>query len=98
MVVIRGVNVHAGAVEGIVQRYPSVAEYRVEVSTRNALHEISVCIEPAADCADSESLRDNIQTALRVAFNLRVPVVLAQPGSLPRFEMKARRWVRVDRE
>jgi phenylacetate-CoA ligase len=33
-----------------------------------------------------------VQEALHGVFNLRVPVALAPAGSLPRFEMKARRW------
>jgi hypothetical protein len=32
--------------------------------------------------------------ALRTAFNLRVPVALVPSGTLPRFELKAKRWVR----
>ena len=31
---------------------------------------------------------------LQTAFNLRIPVTIAAPGALPRFEMKAKRWVR----
>jgi phenylacetate-CoA ligase len=94
MVVIRGVNVHATAVEGIVSRFCDVAEYRVEVSTAHALHEIALVMEPSTACADVDSLRHEIESALRIAFNLRVPVEIAPEGSLPRFEMKARRWIR----
>ena len=32
-----------------------------------------------------------IQEELRIALNLRVPVEAVEPGSLPRFELKARR-------
>ena len=32
-----------------------------------------------------------IQEELRIALNLRIPVEAVQPGSLPRFELKARR-------
>lgn len=94
MVVIRGVNVHATAVEGVVSRFPQVAEYRVEVSTISALHEITLTVEPAPDCPSAELLRDEIESALRVAFNLRVPVEIVAEGSLPRFEMKAKRWIK----
>jgi phenylacetate-CoA ligase len=96
MVVIRGVNVHASAVEGVVRRFADVAEYRVQVCTREALHEVDLILEPSSECSDSEALKEDVESALRVAFNLRVPVRLAPAGSLPRFEMKARRWVRRD--
>jgi phenylacetate-CoA ligase len=98
MVVIRGVNLHATAVEQIVRGFEQVAEYRVEVSTAQALPEITIRLEPAADCADAAALAQEIETALRTAFNLRVPVALAPSGTLPRFELKARRWVQRDRE
>lgn len=94
MVVIRGVNVHATAVEGIVSRFAQVAEYRVEVSTEHALHQISLVVEPLPDCPSVPALKEEIESALRVAFNLRVPVEIAPEGSLPRFEMKARRWMK----
>ena len=35
-----------------------------------------------------------MEVALKEAFSLRIPVKRAEPNSLPRFEMKARRWVR----
>jgi phenylacetate-CoA ligase len=94
MVVIRGVNVHATAVEGVLSRFTQVAEYRVEVSTEHALHEIAVVAEPAAGCRSVPALKEELESALRVAFNLRVPVEIAPEGSLSRFEMKARRWIK----
>jgi len=94
--VIRGVNVHASAIEGIVSGFAQVAEYRVDLSTQHALHEIALTVEPSPSCPNVDSLKNEIESALRVAFNLRVPVELAPAGSLPRFELKARRWVRRD--
>jgi phenylacetate-coenzyme A ligase PaaK-like adenylate-forming protein len=37
-----------------------------------------------------------LQKRFEQAMFLRVPVELAKPGSLPRFEMKAKRWVKRD--
>jgi phenylacetate-CoA ligase len=34
-----------------------------------------------------------LEQRLQTAFNLRIPVALAPAGTLPRFEMKAKRWV-----
>ncbi len=96
MVVVRGVNLHSTAVEQIVRSFDQVAEYRVEISVARSLPEITIQLEPALACNDSEGLALRIETDLRAAFNLRVPVVLVPPGSLPRFELKAKRWVRRD--
>jgi phenylacetate-CoA ligase len=97
MVVIRGVNLHPTAVEQIVRGFDQVAEYRVEISMAQALPEITLQLEPVPGCADAAALAQEIETALRTAFNLRVPVVLAPSGTLPRFELKAKRWVRGER-
>jgi phenylacetate-CoA ligase len=43
--------------------------------------------------ADSPAAASHLERALTNAFALRIPVTLATSGSLPRYEMKARRWV-----
>jgi phenylacetate-CoA ligase len=93
MIVVRGVNVYPSAVEEIIRRVGGVAEYQVRVSQRQALAELTVTVEP-----ESAGLAPGLAARLAAAFEsslaLRVPVVLAAPGSLPRFESKARRWTR----
>lgn len=93
MVVIRGVNLYPSAVEEILRRFPEVAEYRVEVRSEGVLSEVAVELEPGPDCAGADRLCRSVEAALRGAFNLRVPVSLVEPGALPRFELKAKRWV-----
>lgn len=95
MVVVRGVNLYPTAIEAVVRRFGQVAEYRVEIRTANALPEVTLLLEPRLDCGDPASLAAQVQEALRTTFNLRFPVSIAAPGSLPRFEMKARRWTRI---
>src|SRR5205814_5958269 len=91
--VVRGVNLYPSAVEEIIRRFPAVVEYRVTVYSEQALHEAAVQIEPLPDCADANGLAREVQLALRGALNLRVPVEPVPPQSLPRFELKAKRWV-----
>jgi phenylacetate-CoA ligase len=93
MVIVRGVNVYPGAVEEIVRSVNGIAEYQVTVTTRSALTELGLTIEPAPDCPDAKAVAQNLASALETALSLRVPVTLATPGSLPRFEMKASRWL-----
>lgn len=94
MVVVRGVNVYPGAVEEIIRRVGGVAEYQVCVSRARALSELTVTVEPLPDVA-AAGLAERLARAFESNLALRVPVALAAPGSLPRFESKARRWVRV---
>jgi phenylacetate-CoA ligase len=92
MVVVRGVNVHPSAVEAIVRKFDQVEEFRVRLTSDRSLIEMEMEIEPTAQCTDPGRLVSEIESALRSAFNLRIPVGTVEPGSLPRFEMKARRW------
>jgi phenylacetate-CoA ligase len=94
MVIVRGVNVHPTAVEEVLRGFSQIAEYQVQVDRSRSLMELKVHIEPLTGCAPAESvaLAGRVQRALHSVFNLRVPVELAPVGSLPRFEMKARRW------
>lgn len=96
MVIVRGVNVYPTAVEEILRRFPDVAEYQVHVTKPGALCELRIELEPADTCADVVGLGRNVRQALETALNLRIPVETVAPGSLPRYEMKAKRWRRVE--
>ncbi len=96
MIVVRGVNIYPGAVEEIIRATDSVAEYQVQVSTARALTELSLRIEPRPECADVAALVAGLEKKFQANFALRVPVSAVPPGTLPRFEMKAKRWVRND--
>ena len=90
MVVVRGVNLYPSAVEAVVRGVSEVQEYRVEVSRRGSLAEVALAIE----CASEDTPRQ-LEAALAAAFSLRIPVRRLEAGMLPRFELKARRWVKV---
>ena len=94
MLVVRGVNVYPGAIEQIVHSCGGVAEYRVEIDTSRALPELNIQVEPSTDCPDGATLAQRLETAMHTAFHLRVSVAIVPSGQLPRFEMKAQRWVR----
>ena len=94
MIIVRGVNVYPSAVEEIIRRFNDVAEYRVQVNGTAALVELQVELEPSELCPDASALVAQVQTALETSLHLRVPVEAVVPGSLPRFEMKAQRWIR----
>ena len=93
MLVVRGVNVYPGAVDNILRSFAAVTEYCVAIHNHRSLPELSVQVEPAEGYANDASLTHQLEAALTNAFTLRIPVSLVPQGSLPRFEMKARRWV-----
>src|SRR6185295_2029763 len=87
MIVVRGVNVYPSAVEEIVRGCGGVAEYRAQVNVKNSLAELSVVVEPQADCGDAAALARTLERAFESALALRVPISIAPAGSLPRWEM-----------
>jgi len=97
MVVVRGVNVYPALIEEIIRQRPDVVEYRVKLDCRCAMPELAIELELLADSAVSnpERICQQIEESLQALLNLRVPVSALPHGSLPRFEMKAQRWVRL---
>jgi phenylacetate-CoA ligase len=95
MVVVRGVNIYPGAIEEILRTCGGVAEYRVEIRTDRALPELSIQVEPLPGGESAASVERRLESALRNALALRISVSAVPPGKLPRFEMKAKRWVRL---
>lgn len=95
MVVVRGVNVYPSLVEEVLRREPDVTEYRVTVDYRQPMVELAIDFETAPHCADAPAVQARLQEAFQTALNLRIPLQACSPGALPRFEMKARRWVKL---
>lgn len=93
MVVVRGVNLYPSGVEKIVRTFADVSEYRVEVQQDRGMTELTLRVEPTAGCTDATALAAKVATALETAFALRFPVHPVPTGSLPRFELKAKRWI-----
>ena len=63
----------------------------MRISRDDALVEMSVEVEP--DDEDDNGLPNRLAKAFQESLALRVPVKIVEPGSLPRFELKANRWL-----
>ena len=85
MLIVRGVNVYPSALADVLHRFPGVAEYKVIVTREGAMDEIALQVEcPSAMISE-------IQEELHIALNLRIPIEAVALGTLPRFELKAKR-------
>lgn len=93
MIHLRGNNLYPSALEAVVRRFPEVAEYRIEIDDSRALTELRVEVEPF-EATQGTMLAERVERAIREELLFRAEVVAVAPGSLPRFEMKSRRWVR----
>ena len=89
MLIVRGINVFQSAIENIVRRFDGVAEFVVEVYREHEMDELEIRVEaPSANGAD---LARAIETEVHVDMGFRPRVKIAPAGTLPRFELKARR-------
>ncbi len=94
MLTIRGVNLYPGAVDNLIRGISEIVEYEVEVQRAAGLDELRIKVEIAQGAAFSE-IEEAIARAFRSNWNLRIGVAEAVPGSLPRYELKARRYKRL---
>ena len=88
--IVRGVNVYPSTIENIVREFPEVVEFAVDVYRRGALDEMEIRLE--SNTSECFALEDEVGKAIRKALGLRVTAKLVDHGSLPRFELKARRF------
>jgi phenylacetate-CoA ligase len=93
MVAVRGVNVYPAAIESVVRSFSAVVEFRTTVNRSGAMRAVLVEIEVGGADADRAATAVQLSHELREALGLTVPVHVVESGTLPRYEMKARRFV-----
>jgi phenylacetate-CoA ligase len=100
MLLIRGANIYPSAVETVLRRVEGIGtEFEIIVDRKGAMDEMSVRAELTEDAAKSMSAEKRAEVAayagseLKRELNVRVPVELLDPGTLPVTVFKARRVV-----
>ncbi len=90
VMIIRGVNVFPSAVENLVRRFPEVGEFAVDVYRRHELDDMEVRVEVAG--SDPDAAARAVEKEMRNGLGIRVIVKPVPHGTLPRFDLKARRF------
>jgi phenylacetate-CoA ligase len=77
----------------VLREFAEINEFRIEVSSSRSMEEMRVLIDAqaGADAALAQQVGDRLHDRLL----LRVPCEMVESGSLPRFELKAKRVVRL---
>lgn len=95
MVTIRGNNVYPSTIEAILREFDRIAEFRITVNTVRSMQHLRIEIEPVPETAETaEKLAVAVSEAIRNRLNFQAEIVPVAPGSLPRFELKGRRFIR----
>ena len=99
MLIIRGINVFPSQVEHALLGIPDVGDhFMIEVDRKGSLDDMLVKVELSKDAfsdkiKDLMRIRGHIEKVLRNSLNVQVTVELTEPGTLPRFEGKAKRVI-----
>jgi phenylacetate-CoA ligase len=99
MLVIRGINVFPSQIEHVLLKIPEVGnQFMVYIDRINHLDEMTVEVEINRDffsgeLTDLAKIQKKVGKELRDSLELRTTVRLVEPGSLPRFEGKAKRVI-----
>lgn len=95
MVTIRGVNVYPTAIENVIRQFSAVDEFQVTVTRVNEMRHLEVQIEVISG-TETEPVRSRVEHAIYHALSLRPTVTVAPPVTIAHFELKARRFRRLD--
>lgn len=93
MFFIRGNNVYPSQIDDIVRGLGGVAEYRLEVDARAAMTSLRIEIEPMP--GGDGTIARRLETAVQDRMHFKPMVSVVPEGTLPRFEMKASRVVKL---
>lgn len=95
MLIVRGVNIYPSAVENVIRELREIGEFEIRATQEREMAELLLRIE--VDAERPSEVVERLEQRVRATFSLRPTIELAEPGSLPRYEAKARRFRRRDR-
>lgn len=96
MLIVRGNNVFPSSIEAILREFREVAEFRIVVSRQREMNHVKLEVEPDPQIINDEGtpLGNRVAKAIKERLQFQAEVIIVPAGSLPRFEMKAKRLVR----
>ena len=90
---VRGVIVYPSRVEELVRQHPGVDEFRIIFRRVEGLDDLLVRLDPSPELTadDCRALVEDVGRALQLGLGIRTSVEVVAPGTLPRWDHKARR-------
>ena len=93
MMIVRGVNLYPSAIDNLIRELPAINEYEVIVRRVEGMDDLLIRLE-TSEGASFAAASSALLKSFRRQFGIRVSLEHAPPGSLPRYEFKARRFKR----
>jgi phenylacetate-CoA ligase len=90
VLIVRGVNVFPSAIENLIRRVKDIGEFAVDVHRRDELDDLEIRIEvPTGEPNEAAAA---VAKQIHMGLGIRAKVIPVETGSLPRFDLKARRF------
>ena len=96
MVKIRAVNVFPSTIEDVVRKFPEMgSEFQLILEKKGDLELVTVKAEPLPEVSqdDYPALKRKIEGAIVDALAIKIPVEFIPFGTIPRVDVKPKRWV-----
>lgn len=96
MVKIRAINIFSSTIEDIIRKFPEMGnEFQLVLEKKGELDLVTVKSEPnlEVDEKDYPVLKNKLEEAIKDSLAIKLPVEFVPFGTLPRFELKAQRWL-----
>jgi len=90
VIIIRGINVFPSVLENIIRESPDIGEFAVNIEKRGELDDLDIRIE--VNGSKTEETAASVVQRIRDSIGIRANVEVVEFGSLPRFDLKARRF------
>ncbi len=87
MMIVRGVNIFPTSIEQILRSFPEIIEYRMTAFKKGSMDQLLIEIE------DRLQQPQRVVEEMQLRLGMRVDVQCVPIGSLPRFELKSKRFV-----
>ena len=96
MVKIRAINIFPSAIDDIVRKFSEMgSEFQLVIEKKGELDLVTVKAEPLPE-VDQEAypkLKRKLENAIKDALAIKMPVEFVPFGTLPRYEVKPKRWL-----
>jgi len=95
MIIVKGVNVYPSAVEALLHRIAGLSEHyevHVDRDATNDFVTVKAEARPEIDAARYAGLRQDAEGVFKSVIGVSIAVSVQAPGSLPRYELKAKRF------
>jgi len=95
MIIVKGINVYPTAVEALLHRVSGLAEhYELHVARESANDHVVVKVEarPETPADRYPALKREAEGILKSVIGVTIGIDIQAPGSLPRYELKAKRF------